>query len=723
MKRYSYTPVSTDHHAGNRAGDRGFTLVEMLVSVALVLLMMSLFATIFQIASGSVSKQRGISQNDQRARSVQTVIKGDLDKRTFRNVIPFHMGEDANVSPFRFGDRQGYFYLSINNPNNSLDDVLQYTINTDITIRNKDVSPIFGRSLQLHMPGFDETVANAHVIDLSVNPNQPEADDGNVIPNGTSQSPAAEVTLFVRNGKLYRRVLLLRNPLPLAGEDLEPQPTRPDDGDVNFLPENPLDPDEDAKTFAYQVSRPHGVDFASSTFWDDFDFSAFPSTFIPLTDGGTPVPSVAQFNGIAALNNEPSGSTFYSLGKPNYRFGFHVGTGQSREFTALPGAGTVEFLGRFLHEETSAANFRYPQGPATATASSTTALGASATGDPMNTTDVLLTLNADKTVSTFAGGPRRSEELLLANVHEFRVEIYDERMGQFTYPGHFQTLPGLDGILGNADDIAGDYHLARNLNSGYGPLRGTGTNRVFDTWFPYDPHTTPITIGSSALPPYRAMSYYPPGGTLGPTADLWEPTLPPLPPTLPTDPPNPPRYKNYYTEDANGNGRLDTGEDGLHGFPTNGRLDYDVVFPPTEDINGNGVLDSGEDGTYGFTAANGFNGPPYASGDSPVIDSHTGVSDSGYEYYFKCVQSGVSAMADNPGDAENTGGANNAPNWQTRPGALITENMVGLGSSTPAQWVAVPNLRPLRAVRITIRFLDESTQQMRQVTIDQSLVD
>jgi len=39
----------------------GFTLVEMLVAVALVLLMMSIFAQIFQMATGSLSQQRGIA--------------------------------------------------------------------------------------------------------------------------------------------------------------------------------------------------------------------------------------------------------------------------------------------------------------------------------------------------------------------------------------------------------------------------------------------------------------------------------------------------------------------------------------------------------------------------------------------------------------------------------------------------------------------------------------
>src|SRR5262249_10464362 len=48
----------------------GFTLVEMLVAVALVIIMMTLFATIFQMATGAMQKQKGLSENDQRVRLV-----------------------------------------------------------------------------------------------------------------------------------------------------------------------------------------------------------------------------------------------------------------------------------------------------------------------------------------------------------------------------------------------------------------------------------------------------------------------------------------------------------------------------------------------------------------------------------------------------------------------------------------------------------------------------
>ena len=46
----------------------GFTLVEMLVSVTLVLMMMMMFAQVFEIASGIHVKIRGVTRNDQRTR-------------------------------------------------------------------------------------------------------------------------------------------------------------------------------------------------------------------------------------------------------------------------------------------------------------------------------------------------------------------------------------------------------------------------------------------------------------------------------------------------------------------------------------------------------------------------------------------------------------------------------------------------------------------------------
>lgn len=86
------TSHNTQHWQSNRRANHpraGFTLVEMIVSVALVLLMMLMFTEIFQILSGSMTTQRGISENDQRERLLTTVLQADLDNRSFQYLLPY----------------------------------------------------------------------------------------------------------------------------------------------------------------------------------------------------------------------------------------------------------------------------------------------------------------------------------------------------------------------------------------------------------------------------------------------------------------------------------------------------------------------------------------------------------------------------------------------------------------------------------------------------------
>lgn len=116
--KYLRTPGRSDCRSG-------FTLVEMLVSVALILVIMILFAEIFQIATASLSKQKGLAENDQRARLLTTTIRWDLKKRTFTNIIPL---TSANVLTIPLEGRAGYFYYAENDPLSGIDDVLQFTV-------------------------------------------------------------------------------------------------------------------------------------------------------------------------------------------------------------------------------------------------------------------------------------------------------------------------------------------------------------------------------------------------------------------------------------------------------------------------------------------------------------------------------------------------------------------------------------------------------------------
>ena len=125
----------------------GFTLVEMLVSVAIVLLMMSMFAQIFQMATGSLSQQRGIAENDQKARMLTTTLRGDLERRTFRDVFPFRADEDTRQLGRSLARRAGYFEIDENDPFDDTDDVLSFTVLASIGLQSKDKSPFTGKAL------------------------------------------------------------------------------------------------------------------------------------------------------------------------------------------------------------------------------------------------------------------------------------------------------------------------------------------------------------------------------------------------------------------------------------------------------------------------------------------------------------------------------------------------------------------------------------------------
>src|SRR5262245_40341079 len=126
--RNSIFPGAPRAQAALRAG---FTLVETLAATGIAVLMLTLFLTIFQMATQAMTVQKGLSANDQKARMVQTILRNDLngDKcektdsmkqkryRTFRNLIPFGADED-NQPNFNDTDRDGYFYLSENDPDN-----------------------------------------------------------------------------------------------------------------------------------------------------------------------------------------------------------------------------------------------------------------------------------------------------------------------------------------------------------------------------------------------------------------------------------------------------------------------------------------------------------------------------------------------------------------------------------------------------------------------------
>ncbi len=634
-----------------RSSRAGFTLIEMLVAVTLVLLMMVMFGEIFQIATSSVTKQRIMADNDQNVRTFVTVLRADLDKRTFRTLVPYFPGELSANPGTPFEKRDGYFYISNNNITDGTDDMLQFTVESSVKLRNSDESPYYGHAVPL---------TGMAAAPFLTNPNQPDRDDGQVTINYAGASRAAEVSYWMRGTRLYRRVMLLRDP----GDDKTPvQPTNAS-GYEFFRP---------------TAAAPASLYPATANFWTDFDYSAH-----RLATGFVSPPANAPyaiFNGIKSLNNDRpliTGSpAAESLGQSWNRFGHNheilsnnSANGLPREFSdaATPNF----FLGRLTHEETSTATFQYPQ-----MVPGTNPMDASAT--------TFADTNNDGVIDTLAGGPRIGVDLLLSNVHEFRIEAWDQRIGDFAPIGH---------SIG-----AGDYNIGRQLNSTYAPLGGSA--HIFDTWHPnFDRN---FNIPSSTYfdtadrPPFRVLT--------------WNPTVVTTDPSFPLGPiPVAPFQRGYWAPDTTYN-------------------IGDVVFPRTEDLNANGILDAGEDGTAGLAPPFGVAGQP---DDSPrmatlIPNKHPNLQfrPFGLTYAYRCIKSGHT-LGSGP-----AGAFLFEPNWSSKPGFFIRgldENTIGDQDGDGVieiepDWVVDYNVRPLRAIRITVRFEHPQSKQMKQITIVHSLRD
>lgn len=610
---------------------RGFTLVEMLVSVTLVLLMMTLFMAAFQLATDSVKTQQKIAENDQKVRALTGLIRGDIAKRTMRRVQPFFPGE-TTASPTSFGERAGYFYISTNNGNSSGDDVLQLTLDVNQTQQNTDLTNYFGHAEQL----VDRTLVDG--VSLTQSPNQPELDDGRLDINSTASSSAAEVSYFIRNGNLYRRVLLLREPLPISGQDLSAQPTNSADSDFFAGVDDMANYDG-----LYQITS--GL---SDDFWTHFDLAAYPTN----VSGNLK----ATVLGLSSLNND---GVTVAIADPRYRFGFDTATGRSREHLAAGGL----FMGRFLHAETSAPNFNYPQQHCQEESLAGRLLDntATANGNPMDPT-VEFTLNKYGVIERFdnvvgggtngRGGSRAVEDLLLANVHEMRIEVWDERLRAYASMAHSSL---------DASSVAGDYHVSRRLNGLVGPYSSPA---VFDTW---NAHNNIDLDGSGSVvdgerpAPFVAYSIYPPVFPAGPS---------------PAGMPGP------FPDDTNSSPGLS------YWLPSKEFAVGDVTFASFADIDGD-------------TQFEWFSDPAGVVSD--------GVSPQGFDLIFECI------AIDDP-DSNGLGFTDaTEPTWPNTVGRIVRDGQV--------TWRVIDNRRPLRAIRMTLRFLHQRSGDMRQLTLELSLQD
>lgn len=468
----------------------------MLVAVALVVLMMTLFVVIFQMATSTMATQKGLAENDQRVRLVSTMLRADFKNRTFRLVLPFSNGEDPTAT---VGRRDGYLYIAENDPGDDTDDVLQFTVDVPTggdlyfgaaKLLLADGTGAYGP------PGTPTPPAPPPLPQGPQNapngaywPDQPEFDDGLAgTPNQSASAPNAEVSYFLRNGTLYRRVLLIR----------EPRTTAPLDAQPKDAIGNPLD------LTPFEGAGP-------LNFWSYFDYSAW------LGLNGV------EFNWTGSLLNTP-GPLNGILGKPNFRFGFDVLTGLPREYaqnwldeTGTPGIGQ-RFIGRFTHWETSAQAFGYP---------------GRAAPDP-HAAATVLTLDArDGVINEYSlsgaqghiPSLRAAEDVVMTNVVRFDVKVWDDA-----------AAFGPDGQPGLAVDQAAGPGLADDDQNGITNRDGSGNVDLTEMGWPGSDDGAFVDLGhggaygfysAARLNTTQAPEYCPPHVTNPATRhfrfDTWHP--------------------------------------------------------------------------------------------------------------------------------------------------------------------------------------------------------
>ncbi len=496
------------------------------------MVMMAMFASIFKIAGDFVTRQKGIGENDQTARILTTVLKTDLQARTMRFLAPYHPNMQALPND---SSQQGYFYYSENNPLDETDDVIQFTINTTTlpSTNPSDNGQLYGLATNLPLPWQANTAYAANALvrpagttgtsqptgyiyknlgaaltsggtepswdtgtptlgatisdgtgtwtTVASAVDQPDGDDGvisyntggetinsaNTNPNNTGASQSAEVVYFLRHGNLIRRVLLIRNPYNLGSNAGSSQPQ-----------------DTTGSNLILGTYPPAGY---ANNFWTDFDYAA------RINLGGSPgVQFLASSSPESSLANYSPGSL--PIGRPDNRFGFDqvynippgtaAGTqtvNGAREY-ALPynsGTNTITsatpvFFGRYTDEETSNLAFQFPGAlpQVGGTGVSPLASGATLGFDSTSYTMWLLNANPPTAEVSFAGGPRRGEDIIATNVISFDVKIWDNNYSESA--GSDVNRNGIIDAGAAFADVGhtaatGDFQQANNIFPVYGP--------------------------------------------------------------------------------------------------------------------------------------------------------------------------------------------------------------------------------------------------------------
>ena len=239
------------------------TLIEMMVSVLLLVLLMTILVTIFASATGAIQEQQSYAALDMELRRLDATIRIDL------------VGSTAKMTPPNNPeDGRGYFEYAENAlcdvQGEDSDDTLRFTV------KAPEGKPFTGRLwVPRSVPYLD--------------PGYPTNGNRSITRQATMVTAThAEVLYFLRNGNLYRRVLLI-NP-QLAG--------RLHVGNWETDPRDPVDPTNTR-------TGPLAMGFATDMFRPS---QAFVPYGLPMTPTGFPIAGWNGLNDISAVPSEYPGA-------------------------------------------------------------------------------------------------------------------------------------------------------------------------------------------------------------------------------------------------------------------------------------------------------------------------------------------------------------------------------------------------------------------------------
>jgi prepilin-type N-terminal cleavage/methylation domain-containing protein len=236
---------------------RGVTLVEMLVTVAVLVIIMTVLVQIFQSATGALSAAQTFQELDNQLKLLESTIRSDLGGVTAHFTPPLDPAQ--NLGYFEYGENE---FADIQGEDS--DDYLRFTA------KAPPGQPFTGR-IWVTQPAGAALFYNAAVQPVTVT------------------SEYAEIIYFLRNGNLYRRVLLI-------APELQPAIV-PTVGNLAFLPSN-------AGTGVN--FQPTGLGGVSVSWQGVNDLSAHPATTGPNSATVTPSVLAAQtivLNTLSSLTN------------------------------------------------------------------------------------------------------------------------------------------------------------------------------------------------------------------------------------------------------------------------------------------------------------------------------------------------------------------------------------------------------------------------------------